>query len=128
MKRLFAAVLLACLPLACVHAVHSAGRNYTDPAVTITVKEGDGFTISLESNRTTGYRWVLTQEPDGRVVRHMGTEYRPADSRRMGAGGSEIWAFTAVGKGNAVISMQYLRPWENGTPAIRRTDFSVHVE
>lgn len=128
MKRLISCMLLACLPLACVPAVHSAGRNYTDPAVTITVKGGEEFTISLESNRTTGYRWVLAQEPDDRVVRHVGTEYRPADSRRIGAGGSEIWTFGTVNRGNAVISLQYLRPWEKETPAIRRVDFSIVVE
>ncbi len=128
MKRLVATMLLACLPLACGHSVHSAVRNYADPAVMITVEEGDEFTLSLESNRTTGYRWVLVQEPDSRVVRLAGTEYRPSKSRRIGAGGMEIWTFAAVGKGNAVISLQYLRPWEKGIPAVRRADFSIHVE
>jgi inhibitor of cysteine peptidase len=128
MKRLVSWVLLTCLSLACVPVAHSSRRNYTDPAVAITVRKGEVFTISLDSNRTTGYRWVLVQEPDGTVVRCVGTEYLPADSRRTGAGGSEIWTFEAVDKGSAVICLHYLRPWEKGVPAVRKADFSVLVE
>jgi|AMWB02.1.fsa_nt_gi inhibitor of cysteine peptidase len=128
MKCFLSAMLLACLPLACAPGVHSAGRNYTDPAVAITVNRGEVFTISLESNRTTGYRWVLDQEPDGKVVRYVGTEYRPADSRLAGAGGLEIWTFEAVNKGSAVICLHYLRPWEKGIPAVRKAEFPVLVK
>jgi inhibitor of cysteine peptidase len=128
MKCLLSCMLLVCLPLACAPGVHSAGRNYTDPAVAITVTKGEVFTISLDSNRTTGYRWVLDQEPDGKVVRYVGTEYRPVDMRRTGAGGSEIWTFEAVNKGSAFIGLHYLRPWEKGIPAVRKAEFPVLVE
>ena len=128
MKKLVSCMLLACLPLACAPVVHSAGRTYSDPSATITVKQGEEFTISLDSNRTTGYRWMLAGEPDGRVVRHLKTDYLPAGNRRTGAGGLEVWSFVAVSRGKTVVTLHYLRPWEKDASPARKVEFSVLVE
>ncbi len=82
------------------------------------VQAGKEFSITLASNRTTGYQWQLAAPLDERILQLVGSEYVSPSVSRPGAGGTEVWTFRAVGRGSAEIVLQYLRPWEKGvTPA-----------
>jgi inhibitor of cysteine peptidase len=92
------------------------------------VTNGQDFTISLQSNQTTGYQWQLSEPLDQKVVKKVNSEYKPDQSDAMGAGGVEIWTFKAVGKGGADIKMKYVRPSEKGAKPAEQRVFKVTVD
>lgn len=74
---------------------------------------GQTFSISLESNPTTGYTWTV--DFDQRFLSG-GTELKstinPMRPALIGAGGQQIFSFTPIKEGQTIISAVYRRPWE----------------
>lgn len=101
--------------------------DLTDPARPIAVKKGETFSIRLASNPTTGYRWRLAAPLDGGILTEAGNSYERPASMLIGAGGREIWNFTAVGKGKTTVEMEYVRQWEKGAEPANRVSFNVTV-
>lgn len=90
------------------------------------VKAGQDFTISLQSNRSTGYQWELDGQLDEKIVKKVSSTYNEQPGGEPGAGGVEVWRFEGVGKGTTDIKMKYVRPSESSNPAEERT-FTVTV-
>jgi len=106
----------------------SSGGNFTDPANPIKVNAGQEFTLTLDSNPSTGFKWDLAGALDEKVVQWVKSEYRPPAEQIPGRGGQEVWTFKATGKGETRIALQYIRPWEKDvTPAAAKT-FTVVVQ
>jgi inhibitor of cysteine peptidase len=82
--------------------------------------------VALPSNPSTGYAWGIEGElPDG--LRQEGEKrYVPAGSTEpvAGAGGTEVFTFTAVEKGDVALKLVYTRAWEDG---VAERMFSVGV-
>ena len=86
---------------------------------------GEQFSVVLESNPTTGYRWEVG-EIDRTKIKQLGAEY-DADSKSpliVGSGGAEIFTFEAVGAGETTLTLVYRRSWEDVEPV---ETFSVKV-
>ncbi|MBC7247516.1 MAG: protease inhibitor I42 family protein [Actinobacteria bacterium] len=98
-------------------AVNGGGKEYRDPSVPIVVEKGEEFTIALESNPTTGYRWMLQKELDEKIITLQKTEFEEPESNLLGAPGEERWIFKAVGLGRTTIELKYARPWEEESPS-----------
>lgn len=86
--------------------------QYSDPANPFTVSPGEKFIIVIASNHTTGYSWQLARSINEKVIKLVNSEYIPARSGLIGAGGKEVWTFVAVAAGETTISLKYVRPWE----------------
>ena len=90
-------------------------RTQASPQVTqtkgevIQVEAGKTFTISLESNPTTGYMWQSGF--DSEFLELLGSNFA-ADSTLIGAPGTETFEFRALTDGQAEVTMIYKRPWE----------------
>lgn len=105
-------------------------QDYTNPSTTIEVKVGEEFTISMDSNATTGYEWQLAEALDESVVEQVGDpQYilEEGAEDRVGAGGTEVWTFKGAGSGNTTISFKYVRPWEEEEEPAETKDFKVEV-
>jgi len=90
---------------------------------------GEEFTITLESNRTTGYEWELTKPLDESIIKLISSAYKePQDVRMVGKGGKQVWIFKAVNKGTTKISMNYVRLWEKDTPPAMTQEYEVIVK
>lgn len=92
------------------------------------VKVGQKFTVTLSSNRTTGYGWQLAMPLDEAVVKLVGSEYEAPVTQKVGAGGQEVWTFRATGPGKAEISLSYVRPWEKDLPPANAKTYTVTVK
>ncbi|NSW85179.1 MAG: protease inhibitor I42 family protein [Syntrophobacteraceae bacterium] len=140
--RVFFAALLLCWPLwACQASGQGRGMDLfgdvqtsegriigeKDTGSPVRLQVGEEFTITLESNPTTGYGWQLTGKPNPDVVRHVSNEFKGSETGMLGAGGMEWWKFRTVGQGKTVLSFEYLRPWEKGEAPIRKIRFTVVV-
>ena len=93
----------------------------------ITVQPGKTFTLSLDSNPTTGYRWQLAKPLDEQHVKLITNEYQRPATRLMGAGGKETWTFKALTEGNTEIHLKYVRPWQTNSAPARTTHVLVTV-
>ena len=79
---------------------------------------GDTFTISLFSNRTTGFQWPdLAKIANQNIIKQINHVYEPPESDVPGAPGKEVFTFEALREGKTTISMEYSQPWEGGIKA-----------
>ncbi|MBM4029416.1 MAG: protease inhibitor I42 family protein, partial [Planctomycetes bacterium] len=94
----------------------------------VTVVLGQVFTVTLESNPSTGYRWEWVDHQDS-IVEQMGqAQFKPratGDPPLVGAGGWESFDFKAVKQGQMTLKLVYRRPWEEGVEP--RKTFSLQV-
>lgn len=97
------------LPSKIVFVVNSTmGNNKQEQ--NITVKKDHDFTISLESNPTTGYQWIPAFNPD--IINLVSHSFQPSSSRLMGTPGTEVFTFKAINHGTGSLKMVYKRSWE----------------
>jgi predicted secreted protein len=75
----------------------------------ITVKKGQEFTITLESNPTTGYQWIPTFNTS--IINLVSHNFQPS-TKLMGSPGTEIFIFKATNQGTEPLKMIYKRSWE----------------
>lgn len=130
MKRflVLGAVMLtagAVLAAGCGSGIKTFGVSDTN----ITVKNGEQFVIQLESNKTTGFQWGLSNALDATIVKKIKSSYTVKGGKnQVGAGGTEEWTFQAVRPGATKIVLGYSRPFEQGKTAAKVVTFNVTVQ
>lgn len=84
------------------------------PDVISILKLGDTYEVSLDSNPSTGYRWLVEFDEDylELVDRRfeLDSDLNPPPP---GTGGKETFVFRTVAKGNTQVEFTYKRPWES---------------
>jgi inhibitor of cysteine peptidase len=121
-KRILSAavaiIIIAAVVVAVVLSRASGGDVVTGD--TFATSAGRTFTITLESNATTGFTW--SQDiADDKIVAFEGVVYNEPDTSAMGAPGSQTFTFKAVAEGTTTITLTYARLWESVPPANTRT-------
>ena len=119
-------VLTVCLVTGCGSV---AVQAYTDPEVTIEAGANDEFVIliALESNPSTGYSWEASyDETRLELVEETYELGEYAKQGLVGAGGTELFRFKALMSGEANITMEYKRPWEE--EVLEQKVFTVEVK
>ena len=91
-------------------------------AETLEVEVGGSFTLSLDSNPSTGYTW--TAHFDGQLLELVDTRFEPS-SDLLGAPGVETFEFRAVQGGDTVVTLVYERTWEEGY--LQKAVYRVHI-
>jgi inhibitor of cysteine peptidase len=91
------------------------------------VAKGDPLTITLDANPTTGFQWQLAQPLDEKVLKLVTHAFQRPATSGVGAGGTDVWTFKAIGAGSTAIVLEYRRPWEKDVPAAERKTFPVVV-
>ena len=102
--------------------------NAADSGKQITANAGDSFTITLDSNPSTGFSWSISAITDESVIDDVSNEFKGADTGMVGAGGQEVWTFEAVDKGSSTIEMKYSRSWEQGVEPAGTFNVTVVVK
>ncbi len=121
------AISLCLVACSSVPSQVSVDASYSGQQVEIAV--GGSLTVTLESNASTGFQWVLVNIGDETVLKKTSNTYEaPEDTSMVGAPGKEIWTFKALKKGTSTIAMEYSQPWENGTKAAETFDLTVVVK
>jgi len=85
--------------------------DVSDSGSEITVAVGDTFEVQLESNPTTGYGWVVAEQPEGVTVRS--SDYQAPDTSLVGAGGIEVFVFEATAAGSGTLRLDYVRSFDD---------------
>lgn len=120
-RKVILGILIAVIIAVVIWAV---AQMWEDNAVK--VQNGDSFTLSLESNPTTGYSWQADfdaeylQLVDSRFISEAGPEI-------VGAGGQEEFDFLALKAGETEITFFYSRPWES-LPPLEKKVYKVTIK
>jgi len=76
---------------------------------------GDPFTVTLCSDRTTGFQWPESAQIDDQsVLEQLAHRFVSPEEDVPEATGEEIWTFKALKEGYTEVFMEYSRPWEGG--------------
>jgi inhibitor of cysteine peptidase len=94
----------------------------------IEIAAGGSFTITLDSNATTGYSWELKGISDTTVLEKTDNKYVAPTSGLMGAGGKEVWTFKALKAGTSTLTMEYSQPWAGGQKGANTFSLTVLVK
>ncbi|MDO8736813.1 MAG: protease inhibitor I42 family protein [Thermoleophilia bacterium] len=83
-----------------------------DSGSSVALKPGATLEVTLSSNPSTGYHWVVSSIDTGSLQQVGGAEYTPdPDSEGLiGSGGTDTFRFKAISPGDATIVMDYLTP------------------
>jgi inhibitor of cysteine peptidase len=76
----------------------------------ITIQKGQEFTIALESNPTSGYRWLPAFNTS--IINLISHDFQPTSPRLIGSSGNDIFKFKAISNGTATLKVFYKRGWE----------------
>jgi inhibitor of cysteine peptidase len=85
---------------------------------TLSAKTNEQFYITLSSNPSTGYEWQVASVSNPDMVRFVDSQYIRPESELVGAPGKQVLTFNALQEGNAIVKLQYVRPWETGVPPV----------
>jgi inhibitor of cysteine peptidase len=77
---------------------------------TVTLGRGQQLHVTLPSNATTGYKWVLESDPDPEILFTVGDSYRAPQDAAPGQGGMETWTFSGVAAGQTSVVLRYIKP------------------
>jgi len=100
-----------------------------DNGKTLTAKVGELITVSLKGNPTTGYSWTEPQIAGDFVQAAGKVEYKTDKhpNGMVGVGGMFTVKLKAVKSGQAVVTMEYRRPWEKDQPAAQTFKVTIAV-
>ncbi len=102
--------------------------KHQDNSNVIRVSANNNFTITLDSNPTTGYKWAIDSPFDTKLLQLIGSKYTPTKTDLVGAPGKEDWTFKAKKKGKTILSFSCTRPWEKDTPPVKTDHFIIIIE
>ncbi len=87
------------------------------------VKVNKEFKIPLDSNPSTGYRWEASF--DKAFLKLKADRFKRPEKALIGAGGTQIFVFLPVKKGETEIRFVYKRHWEK--TIAREKTFKIHI-
>lgn len=108
--------LIIIIFFAFVSASFSQEKTYTVKDTEISAEIGENFTISLNSNQSTGYSWSVGMISDNAQIVITGMDYDLPDNAKTGQGGAEVWHLKAVASGSVKLMFYYARSWEKEAP------------
>jgi predicted secreted protein len=85
--------------------------DLSDSGSAVSVAVGDTFEVQLDSNRTTGYEWIVAEQPDG--VTLQSSDYLVPGTSLVGAGGVDVFVFEATATGSGTLRLDYVRSFDD---------------
>lgn len=94
-----------------------------------TLRTGQTLTLTLPSNPSTGYRWLL-QNPAASTLRSLGPEVynHPEDAGIVGSAGQSTWRFQAQQAGESHLILVYQQPWAPEVRPVQTFDCAISVK
>jgi inhibitor of cysteine peptidase len=109
-------------------AAPSANLGDEDDKATVTVKSGVPLVVSLGSNPTTGYGWVVTSTD--RTFGYPEKDFVAA-SGAVGSGGTEKFTWKTSSPlsmvGSHKVELEYKRAWEKNVKPLKTFSFTVDI-
>lgn len=124
MKTIIIFSICITVTLYCSNAMKSISKH--DQGSVITVALGTDLLIEMEANPSTGFGWE-TVHIDSSKILFKNISFIASDSL-PGSGGMEYLIFKTVQKGESLLKLAYLRPWEGRGSMIDSFSVIVNVQ
>jgi len=99
-----------------------------DAACPLSLQSGQTLILSLPSNPTSGYRWML-RDVSSEQLESLGPEvFSSGKNDLIGADGISTWRFEAAERGSGRLYLTYQRPWENDAEPADLFDCRIEVQ
>lgn len=94
----------------------------------VQLQVGQTLTLSLPSNPTTGYRW-LVQNPASDILRVLGPEVysQPEEAGLVGSAGISTWRLLTKAPGEGHLVLVYQQPWAPQVRPVQTFDCKIIV-
>lgn len=89
---------------------------------TVHTMAGNDFMMKLDSNPTTGYKWMPNYDP---FYLELISDEFTLETNMMGSGGTQRFSFRALKSGETEIEMMYRRPWDK--KPLRSRKFTINI-
>ncbi|AYF87904.1 protease inhibitor I42 family protein [Pseudomonas sp. JS3066] len=95
----------------------------------LSLSQGQPLVLTLPSNPTTGFRWVV-RDAAANVLQSLGPEVysTPEDAGLVGSAGQSTWRFKASQPGEGRLRLDYQRPWETDVAPAESFDCQISVK
>jgi inhibitor of cysteine peptidase len=139
MRHRFQTLTLALATSALV-ALTASARTFDGKTVTLTdgelkkadlkveLAKGDKLVVSVASNKTTGFGWFVASKESEALKSAGKPEYLPPEKGKAGAGGTEVFTFTAEAAGEVEVELHYKRPFEKDKEPAKKYTFKVVIK
>lgn len=97
-----------------------------DSGSELVLNQGDTLVVALESTPSTGYSWHVARVMEN-VLELSGEPEFSEQSNLIGAAGTEVLRFDAVGTGVTSLQLVYSRSWEKDVEPEREFNITVTV-
>jgi predicted secreted protein len=124
--RVVVVVVLALGVVACGAGDGGVVLGAQDSGREVEVATGAQLVVELESNASTGHRWVPASLPPFLELRD--DRYDAPDSDLVGAPGTQVVTVEAVARGAGTLRLEYVRPFDDPPIAERIVEFVVRVD
>ncbi|PWB33281.1 peptidase inhibitor I42 [Pseudomonas sp. SDI] len=94
----------------------------------VNLQVGQTLNLTLPSNPSTGYRWLL-QNPATAILRSLGPEVysNPQTAGIVGSAGQSVWRFQAQAAGEGHLLLVYQQPWAPEVRPVQTFDCVITV-
>jgi predicted secreted protein len=123
-KSAILALAIVLLSVAIVSGTNICDNAPCEPQINTSI--GTEFTLSLESNPSTGFEWWTKFDPNYLSLTNSIFVGGNEKSGMVGVPGKGTFTFNAKSAGNTDVIMLLLQPWENGTIAERKI-FPINI-
>jgi inhibitor of cysteine peptidase len=121
---------LSCLVLGCGSSSDTSPQvvalNQSDSGTTVSLRQNQIMTVSLQGNGSTGYTWDVVPGAES-ILTQQGNPEFVADSNAIGSGGTYKFTFKATAFGTASLNLIYHRPFETGVAPLQTFGATVTV-
>lgn len=97
-----------------------------DNGTSISLKNGENFTLQLRENPSTGYAWEVNVTKGLSILSDEYTQDK-APGDQVGVSGNHTWIIEAVEQGSQQVNGTYKRSWENTTGTEENFTLAVEV-
>jgi inhibitor of cysteine peptidase len=98
-----------------------------DNGTSISLKNGENFTLQLKENPTTGYSWQLNLS-EGLSILSDNYVQDEAPEGNVGVGGTHSWIIKALSEGTQQVNGIYKQSWMNTTGTEDNFTLTVEVD
>jgi inhibitor of cysteine peptidase len=114
---------------ACAHQPPHTVELDGESECPVRLQVGQNMTLTLPSNPTTGYRWLL-QNPAPDILRSLGPEVysSPEEAGIVGSAGLSSWRFQAKAAGEGHLILVYQQPWAPEVRPVQTFDCVIRVK
>jgi inhibitor of cysteine peptidase len=88
------------------------------------------FEIVLDDDTSGELRWLFKEPPDEKLLKIIEERFDgpPADGEGGGGPGQRVWLFQAIAEGETELTLEYLRPWEEGVAPAKSMTYKISIK